>query len=59
MYKNIFENKIKTTQIQSSWMKLSDLRVNWSKNLIKIWISLINEIRRINKFVDLIKLWFN
>jgi hypothetical protein len=59
MYKNIFENKIKTAQIRSSGMKLSDLRVNWSKNLIKIWISLINEIRRINKFVDLIKLWFN
>jgi len=26
--KNIFENGVKTTQIQSSWMKLSNLRVN-------------------------------
>jgi hypothetical protein len=31
MDKNIFENEIKTTQIQSSGMKLSDLRVNWSE----------------------------
>jgi hypothetical protein len=31
MVKNIFGNKVKTTQIQSSWMKLSDLRVNWSE----------------------------
>jgi len=30
-YKNIFENEVKTTQIQSSGMKLSDLRVNWSE----------------------------
>jgi hypothetical protein len=31
MDKNIFENEVKTTQIQSLWMKLSDLRVNWSE----------------------------
>jgi hypothetical protein len=31
MNKNIFENEVKTTQIQSSGMKLSDLRVNWSE----------------------------
>jgi hypothetical protein len=31
-------------------------RINKFWNLIKIWISLINEIRRINKFVDLIKI---
>jgi hypothetical protein len=31
MDKNIFENGFKTTQIRSSWMKLSDLRVNWSE----------------------------
>jgi hypothetical protein len=31
MDKNIFENGVKTTQIQSLWMKLSDLRVNWSE----------------------------
>jgi hypothetical protein len=31
MDKNIFENEVKTTQIQSSGMKLSDLRVNWSE----------------------------
>ena len=31
MDKNIFENGFKTTQIQSSGLKLSDLRVNWSK----------------------------
>ena len=47
----------KATQIQSLWMKLSDLRVNWWRiikfgNLVKIWISLFNEIRWINKFVD-------
>jgi hypothetical protein len=30
--------------------------INKFWNLIKIWISLINEIRRINKFVDLIKI---
>ena len=30
-YKNIFKNEVKTTQIQSSGMKLSDLRVNWSE----------------------------
>jgi hypothetical protein len=26
--KNIFKNGVKTTQIQNSWMKLSNLRVN-------------------------------
>jgi hypothetical protein len=31
MDKNIFENEVKTTQIQSSRMKLLDLRVNWSE----------------------------
>ena len=31
MIKNIFENWVKITQIQSLRMKLSDLRVNWSK----------------------------
>ena len=31
MDKNIFEKGVKTTQIQSLWMKLSDLRVNWSE----------------------------
>jgi hypothetical protein len=31
MDKNIFENVVKTTQIQSSGMKLSDLKVNWSE----------------------------
>ena len=31
-------------------------RINKFGNLIKIWISLINEIIRINKLVDLIKL---
>jgi hypothetical protein len=31
MDKNIFENGVKTTQIQSSGMKLSYLRVNWSE----------------------------
>ena len=64
MIKNIFENGVKITQIQSSGMKLSYLRVNWLeiKELIsleiylKFWISLTNEIRRINKFMDLIKL---
>jgi hypothetical protein len=38
MNKNIFENEIKTTQIQSSGMKLLNLRVNWSE--IKELISL-------------------
>jgi len=31
MNKNIFKNKVKTTQIQSLGMKLSNLRVNWSE----------------------------
>jgi hypothetical protein len=31
MEKNIFENGVKTTQIRSSEMKLSDLRVSWSE----------------------------
>ena len=31
-------------------------RINKFENLVKIWISLINEIKRINKFGDLIKL---
>ena len=31
MDKNIFENGVKTTQIRSLVMKLSDLRVNWSE----------------------------
>jgi hypothetical protein len=31
MDKNIFENVVKTIQIQSSGMKLSDLKVNWSE----------------------------
>jgi hypothetical protein len=31
MDKNIFENVVKTTQIQSPGMKLSDLKVNWSE----------------------------
>ena len=31
MDKNIFENGVKTTQIRSSWMKLANLRVNWSE----------------------------
>jgi hypothetical protein len=31
MNNNIFENEVKTTQIQSSGMKLSNLRVNWSE----------------------------
>ena len=31
MEKNIFENEVKTTQIRSSEMKLSDLRVSWSE----------------------------
>ena len=65
MDKYIFENGVKTTvQIQSSGMKLSYLRVNWSEIeelisleiYLKFWISLTNEIRRINKFMDLIKL---
>ena len=44
MDKNIFENGVKTTQ-------------NFKfENLIKIWMSLINEIRKVNKFADLIKL---
>jgi len=38
MDKNIFENGVKTIQIQSSGMKLSYLRVNWSE--IKELISL-------------------
>jgi hypothetical protein len=38
MNKNIFENEIKTTQIQNSGMKLLNLRVNWSE--IKELISL-------------------
>jgi hypothetical protein len=38
MDKNIFENGVKTIQIQSLGMKLSDLRVNWSE--IKELISL-------------------
>ena len=31
MDKNIFENIVKTAEIQSLGMKLSDLRVNWSE----------------------------
>ena len=31
MIKNIFENGVKITQIQSSGMTLSDLRINWSE----------------------------
>ena len=31
MIKNIFENGVKITQIQSLGMKLSDLRINWSE----------------------------
>jgi len=31
MDKNIFENEVKIIQIQSLWMKLLDLRINWSK----------------------------
>jgi len=31
MNNNIFENEVKTTQIQSSGMELSNLRVNWSE----------------------------
>jgi hypothetical protein len=38
MDKNIFENGVKTIQIQSSVMKLSYLRVNWLE--IKELISL-------------------
>jgi len=42
MIKNIFENGVKTTQIQSSRMKLSNLREKWSKieELIslRIWL---------------------
>jgi len=29
MNKKIFENRVKTIQIQSSGMKLSNLKVNW------------------------------
>jgi len=31
-------------------------KINKFGNLVKTWISLINEIRIINKFVDLIKI---
>ena len=39
MIKNIFENGVKITQIQSSGIKLSDLGINWSEieELISLW----------------------
>jgi hypothetical protein len=49
---NIVENWVKTTQIRSSRLKflkfesqlVRNWRINKFENLIKIWISLINEI---------------
>jgi len=64
MDKNIFENGVKTTQnlkfedeiIKFESQLVKNCRINKFENLIKIWISLINEIRKVTKFADLIKL---